>query len=177
MSEHPYGLPTDPFLVKAAQDRDAFCVPAYLYQQYRSQYHSAKSRGIGFSFRLLEWVFWWRVELRKLGVKATRGNRKGQYMMCRIGDVGDYIDGNVYAGTPLDNAGDVDREGLAQKARDWHSSHRCHLLGKRGDAHPKSRAVIADDVRYGSMALAAEAYGITRQAVFYRVQTGRWRYE
>jgi hypothetical protein len=126
---------------------------------------------------------WWKGELIKLGPDAERGNRKGQFMMCRIGDQGTYEDGNVYAGTASQNASEIDLK-ISQIDRmiAWHADRKakgisCHLSNKRGDAHPKSRAVITPDGRYGSITMASEACGITRQAGFYRVKNGMWQYE
>ena len=56
---------------------------------------------------------------------------------------------------------------------------KCWLKDKRGDDHPKSRAVITPAGRFGSIALAAKHYGITRQAAFTRVrrEVPGWQYE
>jgi hypothetical protein len=52
-------------------------------------------------------------------------------------------------------------------------------LKVRGDGHPRSRPVITPKGRFGSMALAAEAFGVSRQAAFQWVRDHRpgWRYE
>jgi hypothetical protein len=46
------------------------------------------------------------------------------------------------------------------------------LKGQRGDAHPKSTPVITPAGRFGSIALAAEHYGITRAGASHRVRKG-----
>jgi hypothetical protein len=53
------------------------------------------------------------------------------------------------------------------------------LKGKRGDGHPKSQAVITPAGRFGSIALAAEHYGLTRAGGLNRVRKNLagWSYE
>lgn len=52
-------------------------------------------------------------------------------------------------------------------------------LRVRGDGHPKSKAVITPKGRFGSAALAADAYDIGRRTACYRAkyQMQGWRYE
>ena len=47
------------------------------------------------------------------------------------------------------------------------------LKGRRGKEHPKSHAVVTPLGRFGSMALAAEAHGMSRQAVHAAIKNGR----
>lgn len=169
--------PEHPLLELARRQMYLHGYPNHMYQQYRSQFYNAKARGLNFTFTLSEWVRWWKDELAKKGEHKQRGNQLGQYMMCRIGDQGGYEPGNVYCGSHKDNAADRDQTLQAEKMRQWHATHDCHLVGKRGDDHPKSKAVIDHEgKRFGSIALASEAHGITRQAGFYRVSTGKWRH-
>jgi hypothetical protein len=165
-------------IVRQAQfDAERYSIPKYVYQSWRMKYHDAKARGIEFTFTLMQWRLWWMFELRMKGHDAKRGRGIGKYMMCRIGDVGPYTPDNVYCGTAKENAADTKRHyDHAAAARLWHATHDSHLKGKRGDAHPKSRAVLTPR-RYGSIALASEAHGITRQAGFHRIKAGVWSYE
>jgi hypothetical protein len=58
----------------------------------------------------------------------------------------------------------------------WRPKNR-HLT-QRGDDHPRSRAVITPAGRFGSAALAAKHYGVTRQHAARLAREGReWRYE
>ena len=52
-------------------------------------------------------------------------------------------------------------------------------LKVRGDDHPKSRGCWTPKGRFGSIALAAEALGITRQGAMLKIKRGTkgWRYE
>jgi hypothetical protein len=170
-------------LAHAKWQQTAFGLPEYTYQAWHSQYNSAKRRGIAFNFTLFAWHSWWQRELAKIGPHAKRGLRKGEYMMCRIADQGAYEDGNVYAGTAKQNQQDIENDidrsiqrRLRMKA--WHATHDCWLDGRRGDAHPKSRAVNTPKGRFGSLALAGEAFGITRQAVLAKVRkkVAGWSY-
>ncbi len=172
---------SDPIVRQARLDAYTYSIPRYVYEQWRLKYHDAKSRKISFSFTLLRWHLWWKGALASKGPDAKRGNRKGQYMMCRINDEGGYDEGNVYAGTAVDNYADRSPSSLrnaAEAMRQWHANNPSHLLGKVGDDHPKSRAVLTEDgTRYGSIALASKANNITRQAGFYRIKSNRWTYD
>ena len=171
---------------QARRERDLYGIPSYVYQPWRSQFHSSRKRGIPFRFGLLQWHRWWQEELRKIGPNAKRGLRRGEFMMCRVGDQGAYEPGNVYCGTARQNQADVTvRDPNARRLRMlgfWADRKAagipCHLA-QRGDRHPRSRAVITPEGRYGSAALAAEAAGITRQGASARAlaQLGGWRYE
>lgn len=173
-------------IASARREMALFGIPSYVYQAWRAQFHSARKRGIPFTFRLATWHLWWRLELGKRGPGAKRGLRKGQFMMCRIGDQGAYEPGNVYCGTAADNQRDVIARDPGAKKRHmtavWAARKArgvaCHLAA-RGDGHPRSRAVVTPNGRYGSAALAAEVTGITRQAAAGRARAGAlgWRYE
>jgi hypothetical protein len=62
---------------------------------------------------------------------------------------------------------------------EWHATHGSHFSGKRGDNHVKSRAVLTPDGRFGSAALAAEHYGISRSTASYRAHNEccGWQWE
>ena len=82
--------------------------------QYNQQKGGAKQRGIGFEMSFEEWCKVWR----ESGVYDRRGNRRGQFVMCRPGDNGPYAVGNVEIRTALSNV----REGhfLHSRARGSH---------------------------------------------------------
>ena|SRR5208283_1750858 len=65
---------------------------------YRAQRATAKSRGISFDLSLCEWWDIWRDHWPR--------RHQHRLMMCRYGDRGAYAIGNVYIGTPSDNAKD-----------------------------------------------------------------------
>ncbi len=143
------------------------------YQAYRAQKNNASNRGIDFCFTVNEWAIWWRMNLP---ADARRGRRRGEYVMARRGDRGPYASGNVYATTPKGNMDD--RPAAAKEAR------RHKLLGhaaphlKDRERHPRARAIITPDGPWPSAALAAEHYGITRQAAANRARHGLfgWSY-
>ena len=153
-------------------------IPRVDYQAWRAQNNSAKRRGIDFLFTLEEWLAWWQRELAAKGPDAERGLRKHQYMMCRYGDTGPYAAGNVYCGTCADNFADpAFKKTQSAHWTQWHSENDAYMKGRRGAAHPASRAVVTPAGRFESIALAAEHYGITRQGGFYRVRRGEWAYD
>lgn len=171
--------------VRQAQfDAERYSIPRYVYQAWRSHRNNALGRGIPFIFPLLRWHLWWKTALTKAGHGAERGNRRGQFMMCRINDAGAYEDGNVYVGTGTTNAADRTAEArLAAVAKcaatmAANGTVRAAHLKVRGDAHPKSKAVVTPAGRFGSIALAAEHHGLTRAGAHYRVKAGAsgWRY-
>lgn len=159
-------------------ESDRYAIPAYVKRQYLAQKHSSAQRGIVFDFTLLRWHLWWKAELAKIGPDAKRGRRRGEYVMARIGDQGAYEVGNVYCATAEQNIADQDRNRqrhslLATWQRRKAAGERCWLEGKRGELHPKARAVVTPLGRFGSAALAAEAHGMTRQAASRKAREGR----
>lgn len=160
------------------------CISERDFQAWRAQWHSAKRRGIPFRFSLLGWVLWWHGELARLGVGAQRGRQRGQYVMGRIGDSGAYELGNVLAMVPAENARQRTDEAVAAATakanaiRTANGKPRGYNLRVRGDGHPRSRAVVTPAGCFGSVALAAEHYGLTRQGAAYRAREGRdgWRF-
>jgi hypothetical protein len=171
----------DPAVLKARSDMGIYGIPKRDYQAWRSQYHAAKVRGIPFNFTLLAWRQWWSFELERLEPGARRGRGKDEYVMARKRDKGAYEPGNVFATRPVGNM--RDRDPLAKEAavrqatltRAAKGVPRGVHLKVRGDGHPKSHAVITPLGRFGSIAMAAEAYGITRAGGHYRVAKGLWR--
>ena len=150
------------------------------YLAWKGQRDSAARRGIPFHFSLLGWSLWWRQELARLGPQAKRGRRRDQYVMARIRDRGAYEAGNVRCRTVAENAAEIDPDKhrsalLASWAARKAAGEVCHLA-VRGDAHPRSKAVVTPLGRFGSAALAAEAHGISRQyaSQLARMQMNGW---
>jgi len=154
------------------------------YGAFSTQRKNAQARNIAFNFTYDTWLAWWEQALSTLGPDAKRGLRLGEYMMCRFKDQGVYEPGNVYAGTCAQNQHDIapDKRPSSENMKARWAAYKaaggaCWLEDKRGDAHPKSKAVITPAGRFGSIALAAEAYNITRQGGFYKVKRGEWKLE
>ena len=166
---------------EAMADRHA--IPAYMRRSYQSHAHSSKSRGIPFAFTILGWCLWWKHELARIGPHARRGLQRGQYVMARKGNQGAYEPGNVECILATDNTAQA-RPRMAEAvkaawARRKAAGERCWLEGRRGDAHPRAKAIVTPLGRFGSAALAAEAHGITRQAAARKARAGRdgWQVE
>ncbi len=66
---------------------------------YKKQRQNAVDRGIGWRLSFVEWLSIWE----ESGHLEARGRAKGQYVMTRIGDVGDYRAGNVRIQTCTEN--------------------------------------------------------------------------
>lgn len=60
-------------------------------RRYKVHRTNAKKRGIAFEITYDEWLGWWKDS----GHYHERGNKRGQYVMARIGDVGPYRLGNI----------------------------------------------------------------------------------
>lgn len=170
----------------AKRQMDIYGIPQYEYKRWREHRNSAKARGIEFRFTLLEWHVWWKTKLSEIGPHAKRGRGRDQYVMARIGDRGVYTYNNVVCASPKENMShrpeefrikSVERFDQYRKERMQDPSFKHHLK-IRGDGHPKSRAVITPRGRFGSAALAAEAFGITRQGAALRARNGLygWSY-
>lgn len=166
----------DPVVLHARWQMEQFGIPEREYQAWRAQMHSAKRRSIPFEFSLLAWSSWWRRELAKIGPGAKRGRRLSQYMMCRKGDIGPYSEANVYCGTGRDNQQDVRPEvklSRSERLSLRHATVGAPLKGRTGARHPRSKPVITPLGTFESGQQAAEAHGITRQAVSIFIATGR----
>lgn len=164
-----------------SREAAAYGIPFKAVTAFYGQARSAKRRGILFLFTLTEWWEWWQVD----GRWDRRGRTKGAFVMARHGDQGPYSPENVYCATQQQNHQDADpikhREACKlgiQKAVAQGMVLGAHLR-IRGDGHPKSKAIITPMGRFGSAALAADAYGIhpnsaTKKA---RQNWNGWRYE
>jgi hypothetical protein len=140
-----------------------------------SQRRRSRQRGIQFEFTFDEWLAWWKDALTKRP-GHRRGTGKNDLQMCRKGDQGGYWPDNVFAGTPKENW-----HTRPASARNLSGIEACNAAGGyykgvRGYGHPKSLACETETGRiYGSISLASEAHGITRQGGAKRVQRGLWR--
>lgn len=131
---------------------------------------TAAKRGIEFHFTLEEWVNWW---IKHLGSdwQAKRGRCKGQYQMCRKGDVGPYAEGNVTC--------DIQEENMRQAHMNNHERGRGHGNCLPGEAHwcaklTKMQAIEIYASKDDPKALAAR-YGVTKVQIR-AIQLGkRWK--
>ena len=85
---------------------------------YHRQRYSAKRRGIVWDFTLNSWIEWWL----NTGKAHLRGNKKGQYMMCRIMDVGIYSPNTVYCATNNENIKDAYKYNKDRKKKSFLSN-------------------------------------------------------
>jgi hypothetical protein len=180
MRFHTSHFPADKLVAEAREACERGEIPADAYQAFRSQVQSAKSRGIPFEFSFSEWWSWWQTDDRW----SNRGVGAGKMVMARNGDKGPYSPNNVYCATHSQNILDQDREAMGRvMKRAWAKKLAepgyQHHLAVRGDGHPRSRAVITPMGRFGSVALAADAHGLTRAGAKNRAdkQLSGWRYE
>ena len=62
-----------------------------LLERFLEQRRAARQRGIAWELSYWEWLEIWQTS----GHLAERGRRKGEFQMCRPGDVGPYASSNV----------------------------------------------------------------------------------
>lgn len=154
-------------------------LPRKAYEAFRSQWHGARRRSIPFLFTIEEWWAWWQID----GRWEKRGLKGNGLVMARYGDIGPYSVENVYCVTAAQNCRDIPKERRNLNAVLAQSSRRAsgipHHLSYRGDDHPKSKAVLTPKGRFGSAALAGEAFGITRQyaSMLAKRNSNGWSYE
>lgn len=165
----------------AAKDAETYGIPSYALKAWRVQRSMAIRRGIPFNFSVQAWHWWWVGQLKAIGPEATRGRRSHQYVMARIGDRGAYELGNVHAILAGDNIREIPED--VKAAAQAKASETMAKLGRprgthlrvRGDGHPKAMAVLTPAGRFGSIALASEHYGVTRQCGGQWLARGIWQ--
>jgi len=64
---------------------------AHLLDRFLQQRNQAKQRGVEWDLSFMEWIAIWR----QSGHLRERGRRRGNYQMCRQGDIGAYCSSNV----------------------------------------------------------------------------------
>jgi len=138
-----------------------YAVPEREFLAWVAHRDEADRRGVPFRFSLPAWRGWWMHQLTLLGTEARRGRNRQGYAMALIDPAGAYEHGNVRCVV-------VARPAAAEKC----TARGAHLR-VRGDGHPRSRAVITPDGRFGSIALAAEHHGLTRAAGSLRARERR----
>jgi hypothetical protein len=161
---------TDPFIREQGDEARRLNAPDDVWQAFRSQYNSAKRRNIEFKFTFEQWWDWWKVDNRI----ERRGMGRDALLMARFNDVGPYSADNVFCTTHHDNVSNMGEESRKKHGENLTKSwvgRVCHLTGKRED-HPKAQAVVTPLGWFGNATLAAEAYGMTRQAAGHRARNG-----
>lgn len=171
---------THPALLQAIDDADRLGIPDDSYQAFHDQFASAKRRKIEFLFSLLEWWTWWQTfDTQHDCIRwERRGVGTAKLVMARFDDVGPYSPSNVYCATHSENIKHVRPSTRRQAWMKIEDRSRPHLR-VRGDGHPKSQAMMTPAGRFGSGALAAEHYGLTRAGAKYRADRGLygWSWE
>ena len=81
-----------------------------LKNKYNCHKGAAKRRGIGFTLTFEEWCNIWG----QSGKWEQRGRKKGQYVMSRVGDAGDYTIDNVFIQSAEDNVADANHNKKGQ---------------------------------------------------------------
>ena len=87
----------------------------YAYRHvFETQRKNAIKRGINFTITYEDWVAWWRKELGPQWFRR-RGRNRGQYVMSRKADKGDYSIGNIECLQCQDNQSNI----RLHKPPDW----------------------------------------------------------
>lgn len=154
-------------------------LPSDAKAKYNVHKQDAKRRGIAFNFSFEEWSDWWERDDRW----SRRGRGSGKLVMARFGDQGPYEPGNVYCATHGQNAADSAGSKRSEATRRFHENRTAAgvtpTLAVRGAGHPRSRAVVTPAGEFQSGALAADHYGVTKEAIYNRISKGhagyRWK--
>jgi hypothetical protein len=138
---------------------------------FKVQRYNAHRRCILFLLSFEQWLEWWGDDLPR------RGRTRDAMVMARYFDSGAYMIGNIYKTTQSANVMHMDhsRNSERMKVRNAERKRRGepHHLAARGDGHPKSQAIMTPAGRFGSMALAAEHYGVSRVSMRNWVKSGK----
>ena len=139
-----------------------------MWEAFRNHVVGCRQRRIPFLFSFEAWCAWWRTDDRW----QRRGRGRDSLVMARLRDDGPYHPLTVMCLTQAENM----RHGLMQAQEALRPY--CAYLGVRGLCHPSSRAVATPRGHFGSAAVAADRFGITRQyaAQLAREQRDGWRY-
>lgn len=103
--------------------------PQRAYALYVAHKNRSLRRGIGWEISFKEWVDWWGEDIHR------RGTGRDQLGMCRFRDEGPYKVGNIYKGTPKENAR---TRGNMQRKRASLAAHEA-LEAARDAAIPTSK--------------------------------------
>jgi hypothetical protein len=110
--------------------------PTIIYSKQKS--NAIRQRNIEFTLTFQEWWDIWQ----QSGKWEHRGNKKGQYVMSRKGDVGPYAIGNVFIQSMADNC----RE--AHKGRVFSDEHRQKIgQANRGKPGPNKGIPRSEETR------------------------------
>ena len=96
-------------------------------RRYITHKANAKQRGIAFEIEFDDWLQWWK----DTGHYHERGNKRGQYVMGRIGDVGPYKLGNIVCIQAQENS--VAPHAGKPKSAEWKRKLRKTRTKKRLD--------------------------------------------
>ena len=121
-----------------------------LEEQFKQQARQAKQRGIGWQLTFDEWLSIWN----ESGHLHERGNKRGQYVMGRTGDIGPYAAGNVYICTFAQNLRDARINNPASKVKKI-GTGRGWTFRKKATRNPYQ--VMVGDNYIGCFATQAEA--------------------
>jgi hypothetical protein len=139
-------------------------------RKFRMHKESAARRGIPFQFDYEEWVAWWE---RHLGPEwgQLRGNKLGQFAMCRKGDSGPYHPDNVMCLTVSENTR------MAHVGRIQTTGHKLkNSLANRGSNNARAKLSNKDAYEIyntpGTISSLARKYKVSRP-VIKGIKTGK----
>jgi hypothetical protein len=104
-------------------------------QKYYTQKCGAKCRGIEWHFTFDSWIEWWGEDF------ANRGNKSGQLVMARRGDVGPYHPDNVYKITCNENHSEAHANGLAGMTGKTHTAESRAKISAGGKGKVRSAEI------------------------------------
>ena len=115
----------------------------------------AINRNVDWQLTLQDWHNWWQ----NTGHYHERGPFKDQYCMARYGDIGPYALDNIKCITNSENVKEA----------------RLHTKYYSGSKNGNSKGCKCENVLYPTVIAAAKHYGVTYQAVAYRLNSSKFK--
>lgn len=135
------------------------------HEQFLTQRQNAKKRNIDWQLTEQEWIDWWE----ETGHLNDRGRGKGKWLMARFNDTGPYSLTNIFCHQHGSNVSD------AQKGKPKSIEQRAKMSANA--AKHMSKKVITPDGTFDSGYEAGRYYGVTGEAIGWRIKqtTGQYK--
>jgi hypothetical protein len=138
----------------------------HIKKSYAIQRNNAKQRGIAWEFTFDSWLKKWEDS----GKLSLRGNTKEKpYVMCRYGDVGPYS----YDNTRIDTRENNSKETM--KIRYQNHVYPIRSNRQKGRPFDTGKEIIINEITYPTITKAAEALGINRTTLVYRLKINYYK--
>lgn len=142
---------------------------------YQKQKSSAKQRNIEWQFTFDEWCLKWE----QSGKWELRGcSHAKPYQMCRAGDVGPYSYDNTRIDTIWSNIDEIDHSKRKPQTKfRTYPVRKIRSKSNRDKGRPvdTGKTVTINGITYPTITKAAQALGILRTTLVYRLKIGYYK--